>query len=407
MTGGQVRKILQREHIKVKITNDSISPAKDVQKYSHEEMLRLKQKLIDAKNKMNVYYLGSKTDGKLASDWNAFQSMIGIYKDLRRRVSATGATNVSNAWVKYAEIYEEFKPVRGANYVAFFNAELPGASLCAFNHYMVTKQPGVHFDWHASSLMPKASANALGDNYGLWKHNRSKWLMNASNDGDCTNIKNILDFENRIGPKSPAGGVDFYSHDAGMDVVGDGTTVSLFNEQELVNAKLHLGCALAGLLTLRIGGFFVAKQYTCFETFTWNLIMLYATMFEEFWLSKPLTSRAYNSEIYLVGKGFKGITAEQRDTLVDRLTNFHTGPFFPHTPSTSFMDILDFSRAVFTQTSLSIEENVRLFDAGRHNLTELKRSFETLSHGRVKHWLRKYEVLPIECKRNLPSNAKC
>jgi hypothetical protein len=82
-------------------------------------------------------------------------------------------------------------------------------------------------------------------------------------------------------------------------------------------------------MTLKIGGSFIAKQYTFFETFTWNLIIIYAQMFDEFYICKPLTSRPYNGEIYLVGKGFRGITDETKTILMNRMENFHTNPFIP------------------------------------------------------------------------------
>ena len=144
--------------------------------------------------------------------------------------------------------------------MAFFNAELPGAALCAFNHYAHTV--GLNPTWYASSLVDPTSG-ALGDDYGLYEKNRENWLMTDKNNGDITIAANINDFAARIPP------ICLYSHDAGIDVSCD------FNNQEMLNAKIHFGCAIAGLKTLSLGGMFIAKQYTLFETFTWNLILLY------------------------------------------------------------------------------------------------------------------------------------
>ena len=49
--------------------------------------------------------------------------------------------------------------------------KLPGAALCAFNHFMKTMRAGMNFNWYASSLAPgegsKNKLEALGDTYGL------------------------------------------------------------------------------------------------------------------------------------------------------------------------------------------------------------------------------------------------
>jgi hypothetical protein len=196
--------------------------------------------------------------------------------------------------------------------MAFFNAELPGAAVCAFNHFVKTLRASLDSDWRGASIVPnhesgQDTTTVLGDKYGLYSHNIDKWMMDLgadtqdgfTNNGDATIKANLIDYAARIGPASDIGGVDLYSHDAGIDVTGADTHGLLFNRQEQLNGKIHFGCALAGLMTLRIGGAFIAKQYTALETYSWNLIIIYASLFDKFYLSKPLTSRPYNSEMYL------------------------------------------------------------------------------------------------------------
>jgi hypothetical protein len=85
--------------------------------------------------------------------------------------------------------------------------------------------------------------------------------------------------------------------------------------------KLHLGCSIVGLETLRPGGSFVTKQYTLYEENTKNLVEIYAEFFDEFYLVKPVTSRPYNSESYFVGLGFK--RPQGADALLERLYKLH------------------------------------------------------------------------------------
>jgi hypothetical protein len=224
----------------------------------------------------------------------------------------------------------------------------------------------------------------------------------ASNNGDATSLDNLLDFAARIGPASAVGGVDLYSHDAGIDVSDD------FNNQELSNSRVHLGCAIAGFLTLKKGGSFVAKQYTYFEAFTWNLICIYAYMFDEFYLCKPLTSRPYNSEIYLIGKGFKGMSAAVYKLLTDRLVDFNTSPIIQsdHVDTQSTEALVRFARIVFGQQANIMRENIEFIDKYRANLSVLRDGLDEFKRDRARFWLECYPVTRIDIHDNIQSNVK-
>src|SRR3989338_1168038 len=95
----------------------------------------------------------------------------------------------------------------------------------------------------------------VGDQYGIYKNNKTNWLMqNDKNNGDVTNIDNLYDFENKLGRT-----IDLYTHDLGIDVSDK------YEDQEKKNIKAHLGAALSGLMVLKLGGNFLAKQYTLFQ----------------------------------------------------------------------------------------------------------------------------------------------
>jgi len=353
-----------------------------------------------------------------AAKWNKFQGIVDIYRYLRNLVSKNyNAKNVTNAWLKYYEIYSEYGLVKSTDtpQLVFFNAELPGAALCAYNHY--AKTHGIKFEWIASSLMPSAESSALEDKFGLMRLNRHCWLMrDGSNDndasngnnGDMTNIANILDYEARV---RAYGGVDFYSHDAGVDVssiassVASGIASSIasnmadaspqlkFNQQEELNLKIHLGCAITGFVTLKRGGNFVAKQYTYFETLSWNLILVYASLFETFYLCKPLTSRMYNSEIYLIGKNFLGFNPAARQLLFNKLTNFDMKPLFePGVHWEAIANLQEFAGVVFGQQINSLNENVKLFEEYADKLHLLEDGIGVLKSSRIKNWFKNYPV---------------
>ena len=388
-------------HIKQKI--EPVDLIYDNKNYCVADFIEFRERLNTTKSKLDVFYISSKKDKNFANNWNYFQHIIDNYKSLRGKIKMQyNAQNVSNAWLKYYEILNEYK-IKDAKKV-FFNAELPGSSLCAFNHFMKTS--GKDYEWWAASLMPSENnkIDALGDYYGIYELNKSHWLISPEHDGDSTDIKNIEYYSNTIGEKTSVGGVNLYSHDAGIDVSCDSSGNINFNAQETANARIHLGCALAGFLTMRRGADFIAKQYTLFETLTWNLILVYAGLFDEFYLCKPLTSRPYNSEIYLIGKGFKGIDDTTKKILTDKLINFDMKPILSETSTTHLGDIRRFAKRVFNQQINSINDNINLFNEYRFKLGILNKDLKPIKDKRINEWLEKYPVKYIKNSDKIKSN---
>lgn len=418
-----VKKLFQATHKSMLINADSVIDitSNDVSLYQVSNLLELENKLNATKSKLDPLYLESSKNKTFSNLWLQFNNIIDLYKPMRFRIEKTyNALHVTNAWMKYWEIYSQYNIIptqTDHEFKAFFNAELPGAALCAFNHYMKTMRSDISFDWRASSLAPATgnSIEALGDAYGLYSMNKDKWLMTIetdpsgrNNNGDATMVENLEDFATQVGPNSPWGGVDLYSHDAGIDVSSD------FNAQEMANAKVHLGCALAGLMTLRPksatypGGVFIAKQYTFFKTFTWNLILIYASMFDEFYICKPLTSRPYNSEIYLVGKGFRGLPEEIKSLLITRLKNFNTSPFIPEDAvkiklRDQLSAVVSFANDIFWQQIQFINENISLFKKYKPRLNNLRDSIKQLDNRVINEWLTVYKLGKINDEDQLPS----
>ena len=322
----------------------------------HEAIATLRQ----LKRKLNR--AKSQLDCLSASQLSRWQRQRDPYRDLCTVLRQQyGVEHVSNAWLKYWEIFKTLPLLPAGEAKVFFNAELPGSALCALLHLVQTDKLDTAVDWRASSLVPRPlvprdHSNAkdqfleqrgpFGDTYGLWARNPERWLMSEANDGDCTRADTLLDFERRLGPASEFGGVHFYSDDAAMSVG------HAFAEQESGNAQLHLGCALAGFLTLRPGGCFVAKQFTLFEPLTWSLLRIYARLFARFSLFKPLASRARNSEVYLIGEGFRGLDAETRALLFARLEAFHMTPLDDLPPP---QGLLEFVEAACAQQIASLD----------------------------------------------------
>ena len=279
----------------------------------------------------------TKLDGIPEEAFEPLMRALDLYAGLKRRLrQEAGMVEVTNASLKILELlalWPLLPPLApGGDVRAFFNAELPGAFILATHHYVRAARPTDTFRWLASSFAPAAGSGALDDKYGLWREYPEQWLMGPDCDGDLTRPEVVCRLANAVharypgGHRSPRSGATLYTSDAGVDVSGGG-----YNRQEEMTAHLNFGQAVCGLLSLAVGGSYATKMYTFCTPFSRSLIALVASYFEEAAVVKPLTSRPANSEVYLVGRGFRGITVEAGMGLLGRLGELRAAeaPFAP------------------------------------------------------------------------------
>ncbi|KAL8271319.1 hypothetical protein Esti_004758 [Eimeria stiedai] len=81
------------------------------------------------------------------------------------------------------------------------------------------------------------------------------------------------------------------------------------NYQELLVGRLLISEFMLMLLLLQEGGHFVIKILDCFSLFTASLIYCVSQLFENSLILKPFSSRAVNSERYLIGLHLKSRTS--------------------------------------------------------------------------------------------------
>ncbi len=278
------------------------------------------------------------------ADFEPLMRALDLYASLKRTVRRDyGLQVATNASLKMFELLTQMgllacESGAVARARAFCNAELPGAFVAAINHYVRTRCPATALDWVASSYYPAAATESgdtsiLGDHYGLYAGSRDRWLMGPPPNalppgappvtGDLTDARVVAALAAAVHARfagAPASGATLYTSDAGIDVSAD------YNRQEELTALLNYGQVLCGVLTLAPGGHLVTKQYTFLSPFSRGLVALLAALFDELYVAKPLTSRPGNSEVYLVGKGFRGIDPVLAEALLRRLAEYRAAP---------------------------------------------------------------------------------
>lgn len=268
---------------------------------------------------------------------------IDSYRTLKQTISFKYHMQiVTNATIKIFEILSQMRIINTNNISAFCNAELPGGFIIGINHYIKMIKNST-FRWVASSYL--SEKGTLGDSYGIYEHNINNWLMDETMNGDITDIDNVLEISRRVHMRFPKG-VDLYTSDAGFD------TSNNYNEQEEQTILLNYGQILTGLLTLSLGGTLITKQFTFFTIFNRSLITLLSMLFNELYIVKPVSSRPLNSEVYLVGIGFKGLYDPLKSYMINKFTTLNMNiPIILYGPT---LDILNAADYIYEQQTKHI-----------------------------------------------------
>jgi hypothetical protein len=265
----------------------------------------LKNTLNNIKSQLDDIYLSSKYYAKCV-----MKTFDPFVKEKYKIAYCINTYNLTNAWLKGYEIIDYFKliPIQSELFVYFDNASFPGNFINATNHYVKTQTNIKNFRWYGASLLSKDN---LGDDFNLKKNYPENWLINENNNGDITNISNIMDFQKQLNSlnvkvnnlmnetESLQRTVNLYSCDLALDWGND------YNNQESISFNANLCQILCGLLTLTTDGHMFVKHFTLFEPFTISYLSLLTALFKEVYISKPITSKRTNSEVYIVCKYYK------------------------------------------------------------------------------------------------------
>ncbi|XP_038164593.1 cap-specific mRNA (nucleoside-2'-O-)-methyltransferase 2 [Cyprinodon tularosa] len=221
--------------------------------------------------------------------------------------STANAEICTQAWCKFYEILGSFdllpeEALQNGELNSVHLCEAPGAFITALNHYMKTNESTRYCDWGwvANTLNPYHEANGgsttIADDR-LIANTLPWWFFGSDNTGDIMLQKHLLDLQVFV---SNMRRVDLVTADGSFDCQENP------DEQEALVASLHYCEATAALLLLGPGGSFVLKMFTLYEHSSVCLLYLLNCCFHSVSVFKPATSKAGNSEVYVVCLNYDG-----------------------------------------------------------------------------------------------------
>ncbi|KAM3920651.1 cap-specific mRNA (nucleoside-2'-O-)-methyltransferase 2 [Leptodactylus fuscus] len=369
----------------------------DHKEFSH--FLTLKESLNKVKNLLS--------DKKL-DDWHrhtSFTNKAGrIVTEVRRQANAELCTQ---AWCKFHEIVCTYPLLPNTALWSYelntlHLCEAPGAFISSLNHYLKTQDVRCDWNWVANTLNPYHEANdglvMIADDR-LIANTLPWWHFGPDNTGDIMSIRHLDGLQKFISNMSS---VHLVTADGSFDCQGNP------GEQETLVYPLHYCEVVTCLATLSHGGSFVLKMFTLFQHSSVNLMYLLNCCFQTVHVIKPGTSKAGNSEVYVVCLDFLGKEAIQGhlEKMISHLgTDVGLKSLFPHRSiPASFLQCHHVCCSYFyehqTQTIL---ENLKLFS----QMDETDKShLNFLRDSAVSYYLQNFQIKYIPRKHWLVRKSR-
>uniref|UniRef100_A0A914X5B9 Cap-specific mRNA (nucleoside-2'-O-)-methyltransferase 2 n=1 Tax=Plectus sambesii TaxID=2011161 RepID=A0A914X5B9_9BILA len=261
------------------------------------DFMQLKTTLNDVKSELS---------DKDMSDWHnhtGWTNPAGCFiKDVRKHCHPELCTQ---AFCKFYEILircPELLPLEG-DFRSLHLCEAPGAFISALNHFIVLRRRSLEWIWQATTLNPFCEANdpqwTVGDDRLIF-YTLDRWLFGPDNSGNLLRLT-----EKDISAMKQGDGFHLVTADGSIDCQDDPA------EQERITFPLQFCETVVALSTLRPNGCFILKKFTTCEPFSVSLIAFLMDHFSSVRFLKPASSKAGNSEIYVVCCGFLGISSNE------------------------------------------------------------------------------------------------
>lgn len=382
--------------------------------YNYPNFEELKSKLNTAKHQLNPITDVSRQKYDNIVEWvrpyNQLKGNKGIL------VKTYGAEIVTNAWLKMFELLVFLHPQlsklnqskkESKTFNSFHIAEAPGNFILAINHKIQTDYVGVEWNWLANTYRDLyTGSNYLSDQYGIIAKYPDRWIFGADGDGDITSPENIVSFSQTIREKF-RGSLQFITSD--VKYVPEDNN---FDEEERINLPVHLGHILSSLLCLSKGGTMILKQFTLFEAPSISMLYLVSCCFQDIYIAKPVTSRTGNSEIYIVGTGYKrNLSVIQIERLLKimryiRFLNTEVGSpsiFLQEDIPSKFIEEVYQIESQLTDSQISgINKNIELF--GQYSETGhsgIKKDLGLFAEKITQQWIKKNNIKHLDPRHSL------
>lgn len=339
-----------------------------------KQLSTLKETLNSVKSSLNDFDIK-----EWSSHTNFTNPSAKVLPHLRNSIHPELATQ---AWCKFYELlsYADVVPKDAKHICSVHLCEAPGGFICALNHYLKTLRKGVAHTWIANSLNPYYEGNTLDScivDDRLISRTLRSWCFGEDNTGDVLCIDFLQTLLVKCSTTFQSNNVNLITADGSLNCQNDPS------QQESLVAPLHYTELLYALSILSMHGNLVIKMFTLFEEHSIGFMYILCCLFKTVSVVKPATSKAGNSEVYVISRDFCGL--ENCLDLVAKLKSYFPFDQFIHEKA-SFISISEIPTSyiiqhvacakLFAEFQIgTIQNNIRFF---RNVSDQFKSDMKTL-----------------------------
>lgn len=275
--------------------------------------------------------------------WELSKKMLNpyefIYTSSKKNKNICSIVPISRSYFKLHEIVKDLDLLKDNIFCACI-AEGPGGFIHFLNNCnkKINKVYGITLISDDNSI-PYWNGNILTN-----KLNQISFGMDGS--GDIYNLKNALHFIKEINGNK----CYLVTADGGFDYSID------YNSQELNSYKLLYSEIFIALNIQAIGGNFILKVFDLFNYKTIQLLYILYNTYSSVFIFKPSTSRASNSEKYIICRNFNGDKIVSiKNVMLKYYDNCES--LYINIPHSFISDIVDYNN-IFTENQINVIDSV-------------------------------------------------
>lgn len=246
----------------------------------------------------------------------------------------------------------------------------------------------LQFNWRASTLNPYFEGNSISNTIlddRLISQTLENWLFGEDYDGDIlkeSNIRSLISYCQSFGP------INLVTGDGSIDCLDQPE-----NQEEFVS-KLHMAEFIVSLAVLADNGSMILKMFTFFEMSSIAMLFILNCCFEEVHIFKPATSKEGNSEVYVIGIGYKKevLSYEIINKMIDNFKSDKNLLQLDVIPQEFQQQVVEAARFFMNQQVSVIEGNIRTFR--RFDKQENDR-IKAMKYQLVEDYVKIYKIAPI------------
>jgi len=339
---------------------------------------------------------------------NEYELLHLYFKSKKKNIGVANYDPISRSFFKMWELNKDFNIIDINNPHLIYGAlaEGPGGFIECFNYYRKSSNPpDIHYSDIVNCITLKPLNNSvpgLKNPQKVFFQSQYQICYGSDNTGNLCKKDNILDFSSLFNSENSKK-ADIVTADGGFDFSDN------YANQEMTAFQLIFCEVITALHILNKGGHFILKVFDLFQQCSIDLMWILTYYFDNVYITKPFTSRAANSEKYVVCKGFRGIEDSQLNKLLDIVSLIDEMNCNTDTQNKYIVRLLnntipdDFSDAIHSYNLQSIEKQIksilRIIEYIKHGLNfeeidEIKR----IQTKQSVNWCKKY---------NFPLNYRC